>query len=63
VETVIENEQSGKQVQKQPSKPMALTTRKAYARPVLTAYGDVRDLTLAPTPGEFESGPGLGFKG
>ena len=27
-----------------------------YQKPVLTAYGDVRDVTLGPTPGLGESG-------
>lgn len=29
---------------------------KAYEKPVLIAYGDVRDITLGPTFGEGESG-------
>jgi hypothetical protein len=30
---------------------------KAYAKPVLTEYGDIRDLTLAPSPfPQLESG-------
>ena len=36
--------------------------RKAYSSPRLTIYGDLRDLTLAPSPGPFESGsPGLPY--
>jgi hypothetical protein len=31
-------------------------TEKAYEKPVLIAYGDVRDITLGPTLGEGESG-------
>lgn len=27
-----------------------------YEKPVLVAYGDVRDVTLGPTPGTLESG-------
>ena len=30
----------------------------AYCRPILTALGDVRDLTLGPTRGSLESGNG-----
>ena len=34
--------------------------RKPYARPRLTRYGDVRGLTLGPSPGVGESGnPGV----
>jgi hypothetical protein len=33
-----------------------------YVKPELTCYGDVRDLTLSPTPGSFESGTGVSFK-
>jgi hypothetical protein len=38
------------------------TTRKAYMPPRLTRYGNVRDLTAAPSPGAFESGRGTGFR-
>ena len=31
-------------------------TIKAYEKPVLLSYGDVRDITLGPTIGEGESG-------
>jgi len=35
-------------------------SKKAYTRPKLSVYGDVRDLTLAPTPYPTqESGTGL----
>lgn len=34
--------------------------KKPYTRPTLIHYGDVRDLTLSPSPGTFESGLGLG---
>jgi len=37
--------------------------RQAYVPPKLTCYGNVRDLTAAPSPGSFESGRGAGFKG
>ena len=33
--------------------------KKAYEKPVLIAYGDVRDITLGPTVGEGESGAAL----
>jgi hypothetical protein len=36
--------------------------KKPYSRPLLTRFGDVRSLTLAPSPGMFESGYGSGFK-
>ena len=35
---------------------------KAYEKPVLIAYGDVRDITLGPTVGEGESGCALFFR-
>lgn len=34
--------------------------KKPYTPPHLIHYGDVRDLTLSPSPGTFESGLGLG---
>lgn len=34
--------------------------QKAYEAPVLLHYGDVRDITLGPTPGIGESGNELG---
>jgi hypothetical protein len=37
-------------------------SRKAYHKPALFSYGDVRDLTLAPSPGLFESGRGYNFR-
>lgn len=33
-----------------------------YNKPRLTHYGDVRDLTMSPSPGMFESGPGSGYR-
>lgn len=33
----------------------------AYEKPVLIAYGDVRDITLGPSPGFGESGAGVFF--
>jgi hypothetical protein len=36
--------------------------RRKYAKPVLLEYGDVRGVTLAPSPGVLESGPGAGFR-
>ena len=33
--------------------------KKDYEKPVLIAYGDVRDITLGPTVGEGESGAAL----
>lgn len=37
--------------------------RKPYTKPVLQVYGELRDITLAPTPAaEYESGAGAGFK-
>jgi len=35
---------------------------KPYNKPTLTEYGQLRDLTLAPTPGIYESGQGIGWK-
>ena len=35
---------------------------KVYEKPVLIAYGDVRDITLGPTVGEGESGAALFFR-
>ena len=32
--------------------------RKLYARPQLKEFGDLRTVTLGPSPGQFESGPG-----
>jgi hypothetical protein len=40
----------------------ACADRKRYEHPVLARYGNVRDITLAPTPGTFESGRGSGFR-
>ena len=37
-------------------------TKRRYAKPCLDPYGDIRSLTLAPSPGSFESGMGAGFK-
>ena len=34
----------------------------AYQKPKLTCYGDVRDITLGPTPGLGESGMSLNHK-
>lgn len=34
--------------------------KKPYHKPTLVHFGDVRDLTLSPSPGTFESGLGLG---
>ena len=39
-----------------------VSARRAYVAPQLTCYGNVRDLTAAPSPGPFESGRGPGFK-
>jgi len=36
--------------------------RKPYRPPALTAWGDLRDVTLSPSPGNFESGSGVGFR-
>ncbi len=37
--------------------------KKPYQKPQLQHYGDVRDLTLSPSPApEFESGQGFGFR-
>jgi hypothetical protein len=39
------------------------TAKKHYSQPSLLLYGDVRDLTLAPTPYvEAESGRGAGYR-
>ena len=47
-----------KTIQPQPSSNAP--NRKPYAKPRLTLYGDIRDLTLAPTPGaRIESGRGI----
>lgn len=35
---------------------------KQYEKPVLVAYGDIRDITLGPTVGEGESGCALFFR-
>jgi len=43
--------------------PENVPPRRAYAAPRLTCYGNVRELTAAPSPGPFESGRGAGFKG
>jgi hypothetical protein len=40
----------------------ASSAKKPYSKPVLTEHCDVRDITLAPSPGTFESGYGAGFK-
>ena len=38
------------------------TSPRVYEKPVLIAYGDVRDITLGPTNGEGESGAALFFR-
>jgi len=40
-----------------------LEVKKSYQSPKIFFYGKLRDLTLAPSPGTFESGMGRGFKG
>ncbi len=35
--------------------------KRSYRRPRLEVIGDIRDVTLSPTPGTFESGMGTGF--
>ena len=40
-----------------------ITVKKPYHAPKLFTYGKLRDLTMAPSPGMFESGLGSGFKG
>lgn len=42
--------------------PTENLSRKDYHKPCLFSYGDVRDLTLAPSPGLFESGRGYNFR-
>lgn len=37
----------------------ATPSRKFYHQPKLSIFGDIRDLTLAPSPGYFESGRGV----
>ncbi|MCB8950849.1 MAG: hypothetical protein H6650_02425 [Ardenticatenales bacterium] len=50
-------------LQKQADTPSPTPVKKPYAKPGLTHYGDVRDLTLSPSPApEFESGQGFGFR-
>ncbi len=43
--------------------PGAVAKKKAYNPPKLSILGDVRDLTLAPSPGIAESGRGSGHRG
>lgn len=54
---------TGKQGPKSVRELSLASSRKPYSRPILIAYGDVRDLTLAPSPGDFESGLGFGRRG
>ncbi|MCB0202699.1 MAG: lasso RiPP family leader peptide-containing protein, partial [Anaerolineae bacterium] len=37
-------------------------TPRPYSRPILTRFGDVRDLTMSPSPDTFESGRGTNFR-
>ena len=48
--------------QVQGSLPKKLLFKKPYRSPKLIVMGDVRDLTLAPSFGTFESGPGAGYR-
>ncbi|MEM6576740.1 MAG: hypothetical protein AAF736_20895 [Pseudomonadota bacterium] len=41
---------------REPERKPAAKTRKPYRRPELIPRGDVRDVTLGPTPGVGESG-------
>lgn len=50
------------QGQDTPSHATDKPARKPYRKPVLANYGDIRDVTLSPSPGVFESGPGVGFR-
>jgi hypothetical protein len=45
-----------------PQDAPASAARKPYATPKLTRYGDVRDVTLGPSPGTGESGSPLTFR-
>lgn len=38
-----------------------IETSESYEKPVLVCYGDVRDITLGPSPGFGESGAGVFF--
>lgn len=49
--------------QEQNGLPGAVVVKKVYNPPSLINLGDVRDLTLAPSPGTTESGRGPGFRG
>lgn len=55
--------QDGQHLQTSPAQSDS-TEKRQYTRPILTQYGDVRDLTLSPSLGTFESGQGagVGFK-
>lgn len=48
--------------QVQGSLPKKQLFKKPYRSPKLMVLGDVRDLTLAPSPGVNESGLGGGYK-
>ena len=37
--------------------------KRPYREPRFEVIGDVRDITLSPSPGRFESGGGIGFRG
>lgn len=36
--------------------------KRPYRVPRFEVIGDVREITLSPSPGKFESGPGPGFQ-
>lgn len=45
------------------NQPVSPPPKKTYHKPTLQHYGDVRDLTLSPSPQpQFESGRGFGFR-
>lgn len=42
--------------------PVPVQNKKYYTTPTLEAFGDMRDLTLGPTPGSGESGGHTTFR-
>lgn len=52
----------GSAPEERPPPPIGPGSRRAYAAPAVRVLGDIRDVTMGPTPGIGESGGALVFK-